>query len=61
MNTCQTSVKTSILLIHLGNLHPGCIKGTRHHTVVVVPTEVNKKRVVKRTNTGLLNTYLVSF
>ena len=61
INACQTSIKISVLLIYFGNPHPGYQRHKTPHLTVVVPTELNKRGVVKRTNSGLQNTYQVSY
>ena len=52
MNTCQTNIKTSILLMYLDPHH-----GQKVRVTTMVPSELNKRRKIKQTNTGLLNTY----
>ena len=39
MNTCQTDIKTGILLMYLGNLDPGY---QRNNTPRVVPSGLNR-------------------
>ena len=54
MKTCQTSIKTDILLLCLGSPHLGYQKHEASH---VVHYRTEEKGVVKRTNTSLSNTY----
>ena len=52
MNTYQTNIKTSILLMYLDPHHEQMYETPNK----VVPSKLNKRGEVKRTNTGLPNT-----
>ena len=52
MNICQTSIKTGMVFMYL---HLQQLVKVRDTTMV--PSELNKGGVVKRTNTGLPNKY----
>ena len=47
MNTCQTSIKTCILLMYLGNLHPGY---QIHENTASGSQQLNERGKEKRTN-----------